>query len=152
MDCKAKHTKYQVPIKDWFCPECGAGKTAGTEGSFHIDDSADNVDEDCDLLHEYDELRCDECGLVMVGKNFAKKKQKIASLAPCPHCKGSGLVKKSDAPLEKQLAELQAKYELAIEYRYTPDEIAQWLRFYDGKYRELTLVEWVQNYRAKLRA
>jgi hypothetical protein len=28
-----------------------------------------------------------------------------------------------------------------------PEEVADWLAFYHGKYRELTMTEWVRNYR-----
>lgn len=36
-----------------------------------------------------------------------------------------------------------------LDRRYTPQEVADWLTFYRGRYRELTLTEWCEQERAK---
>lgn len=89
MTCDVKHTKYQPPVDDWKCPRCDKPPPEG----LCIDESAEGAEEDCELLHEGDYMRCYACGYDTNGKAFAARLQKAASLIPCPHCKGKGLVK-----------------------------------------------------------
>ena len=90
MKCVAKHTRYQPTILEWTCPKCG-GKV-GDE--FYIDEPAEGVEDGCELLHAEDVLVCTRCGGGWTGKRFAAMMEKQNNLMPCPHCKGTGLVKK----------------------------------------------------------
>jgi len=95
--CGAKHTKYQPTDDEWRCPKCGADAE-----SFWVDEIAEDSDPDCQLLHVNDLLTCGtEHGSTyssysIFGKSFAAMLQRKHNLGPCPHCKGSGLVKKSE--------------------------------------------------------
>jgi Zn finger protein HypA/HybF involved in hydrogenase expression len=84
-NCDYKHTKVQVPEKDYLCPKCGS-----TE--FFIYDC---VNYDCEALHEDDELLCESCGYATNGKRFASMYIKKQHLIKCPTCKGSGYIKES---------------------------------------------------------
>jgi DNA-directed RNA polymerase subunit RPC12/RpoP len=91
MTCGAKHTKTQIPDEDWKCPKCGVG--ADADRAFIIQDSDAASSDDCPLLHEADELGCDNCGFGSTGKAFAGRYAKKAGLLRCEHCKGTGMVK-----------------------------------------------------------
>lgn len=88
MRCNAKHTKYQPRTREWRCPECGDGAD-----SFIIEESDDVSHDDCHKLHENDFLRCD-CGYTASGKDYAALLARKKGLIKCPHCKGTGLIKK----------------------------------------------------------
>lgn len=90
MTCTTKHTKYQPTDEEWKCPKCGA-----PSGDFYIDESASEEASECPKLHDLDFLRCANCGHTDDGKPFAVRIQKQKALVPCPHCKGSGMVKRS---------------------------------------------------------
>lgn len=94
MTCAAKHTKAQIPAKQWRCPRCGVGATIGMHGDgWIIDEMPELADPDCALLHEGDLLACADCGASMSGKAFAARYIKQRGLVKCPTCKGSGHVK-----------------------------------------------------------
>ena len=93
MTCTAKHTKYQPTDEEWKCPKCGA--KAHNEESLEegwIIDISSEFSEDCDLLHEDDELCCYTCQYACSGKAFAAKVAKQKNLVTCPCCKGKGWV------------------------------------------------------------
>ena len=85
--CDSKHTAYQPPDEVWLCPKCGADT-----GSFIIDNSADDANSDCSLLHEDDEVRCLACHDGWSGKQIAKKLMTINHRKVCPTCKGAGSI------------------------------------------------------------
>lgn len=95
MTCNARHTKYQPTDEEFRCPKCGAGPEEG----FIIDDSPEDADSDCGLLHEDDCIVCNNCKTEhhrdtdYSGKSYAALMVKKNNLVPCPHCKGKGLVK-----------------------------------------------------------
>lgn len=96
MTCGVKHTKYQPTDKEWRCPKCGASADKG----FCINEPAEGTDDNCSLLHDEDGIGCDNCmtehdrNTYYSGKQFAALLVKKNNLVPCPHCKGTGLVKK----------------------------------------------------------
>jgi Zn finger protein HypA/HybF involved in hydrogenase expression len=92
MTCRARHTKYQPTIDEWECPKCGE-RLDGKDGGFIIDGVAEGALGDCDLLHVNDELLCSSCKYISTGKKFSALLQRKHNLIPCPHCKGTGLVK-----------------------------------------------------------
>lgn len=94
MTCTAKHTKYQPPDEAWKCSGCARGPQDNPPGIV-VDNPDENAAADCPLLHEYDEMRCYSCEYCCSGAAFARRLQKAASMVPCEHCKGSGLVKRS---------------------------------------------------------
>lgn len=89
MTCNAKHTKFQPSDDDWKCPKCG-----DDSGNFAINYLDDLADEDCNLLHDADEIACGKCGYGATGKNVARALEKKTRQVPCPHCKGRGWVTK----------------------------------------------------------
>lgn len=67
--CPAKHTKFQVDMKDFNCPRC-----KGQHGEdFYIADYAEGSDPDCELLHEQDNVQCSYCWYTASGKVFAAR-------------------------------------------------------------------------------
>ena len=88
MICQEKHCKFQVPEEHFNCPKCGAAV-----GDFCIDDGPGLV-EDCDLLHPHDYLVCYNCGYSTTGKAFSTLIKKKLSMIECPHCKGTGHIRK----------------------------------------------------------
>lgn len=88
--CNAKHAKYQPTDEEFVCPTCGHGPL---NNGLVIDETQDDANDDCPMLHEGDSLRCYECGYETSGKAFSKKCQTKANMIPCPHCKGKGFVK-----------------------------------------------------------
>jgi DNA-directed RNA polymerase subunit RPC12/RpoP len=86
--CMAKHTKYQPTDEEWKCPKCGSDNE-----HFYIEGFTEGSDDDCDLLHDKDEIGCDNCGHGISGKLFASRLQRKHNLITCPHCKGKGLIK-----------------------------------------------------------
>lgn len=93
--CHRKHTKYQPTPEEWKCPRCGAGA-----GYFAIDND-EPEDVPCELLHVDDNIICFGANANTgcpssygtTGAAFARALAKKHNLGPCPHCKGSGLVK-----------------------------------------------------------
>lgn len=106
MICSVKHAKPNVPMEDWKCPKCGTGTTylvrkynpetksyyEDLEQGFVVEESAEGAWE-CELLHEEDELYCFCCNTATSGKKYAAWYRKQKDLIPCPHCKGTGLIK-----------------------------------------------------------
>lgn len=92
--CHAKHTKPQIPDKDWHCLQCGAG--IDDKGPFEIEESDERAADDCPLLHEQDSVVCRSCGIFRTGKQIAAAYAKKKNLVPCPGCKGTGYVKKGE--------------------------------------------------------
>jgi len=82
MACKFKHTKVQVPDKDYICPKCKS-----TE--FFIIE-CENYD--CEKLHNNDFIQCEDCGYEISGSRFASIYIKKQHLVKCSHCKGTGFV------------------------------------------------------------
>jgi Zn finger protein HypA/HybF involved in hydrogenase expression len=91
--CYAKHTKYQPTDEQWQCPLCGADNE-----SFTVEESPDEVADDCELLHEEDEVHCSNCNSSWSGKAVAAVMAKKANLVVCPTCKGAGYVKAAEPP------------------------------------------------------
>ena len=87
--CVAKHTVPQVPTRHFNCPNCGA-----KVGDWCIDLAAVGAHDDCTLLHVEDELYCSKCQYGTYGKQFAAHYAKQQGLTKCPHCRGTGVVKK----------------------------------------------------------
>jgi len=96
--CGFKHAVPQVPDKHWRCPSCGSKShckdpddpSRETDG-WIIDDP---ICCDCEELHEQDILNCYICDASMTGAEYAEWYAKKAKMVKCPHCKGTGLVKK----------------------------------------------------------
>lgn len=77
--CYAKH----VPESDrWQCPICKS------ETDFVIDETQDDADEDCDLLHPNDLCTCYSCGFSEIGMDVSE--WMMGKRVECPHCKGIG--------------------------------------------------------------
>lgn len=91
--CPAKHTHPQIPEAAWCCPKCGA--TANNNAPFVIENADINAQDDCQLLHETDEIYCWECKTGTTGKKFAAAYAHQQDLVPCPTCQGTGYVKKT---------------------------------------------------------
>jgi hypothetical protein len=89
MKCNQKHAKYQPTDKDWVCPVCNGKR----ENGVYVDVWCDGSD-DCDLLHDDDELCCYSCDWESTGKAFARFLIKKKSLVPCKCCNGKGFVQK----------------------------------------------------------
>lgn len=85
--CTRKHTKYQVPDEHWKCPKCGSG-----EGDFFVEFAVD--DEDCEILHDDDDVICSQCDYSASGRSYSRLMSKGLHLVKCPHCKGSGYIEK----------------------------------------------------------
>lgn len=92
--CSAKHTRPQIPDKDWHCPKCGA--TDSWDKGFVIEMSDIHAADDCELLHEADEIHCWNCGGTTTGKKLAAAYAKQQDLKPCPTCQGTGYIKSSE--------------------------------------------------------
>ena len=93
MDCPAEHAKYDPPIAEWKCPECGKGPKDNPQGL--VNDMVDELASDgCGKLHDSDGLRCYACGYETSGRDFAAMVARKKNLVPCEHCKGKGLVKR----------------------------------------------------------
>jgi hypothetical protein len=86
INCEAKHTKYQPTDEEFHCPKCGAKC-----GDFFKDDPVGH--EECDLLHDEDNLCCATCGYGCSGRALAARIVKAKGLVQCPCCKGTGMVK-----------------------------------------------------------
>ena len=91
MTCQAKHTKYQPDDSEWNCPKCGSKLD---EGMFILEEWDEDADEDCKLLHDNDTIRCHACENEWTGKSLAAAFVKKNNLVKCPHCKGTGMVKR----------------------------------------------------------
>jgi hypothetical protein len=67
---------------------------------------------------------------------------------PCEHC---GFDTEEDCKnCHLGILEMEsAAYEKKLEHLYTHLEVAEWLAEYHGKYRELTLTDWVARKRAE---
>lgn len=85
-NCEAKHTKYQPTDEEFNCPKCGA-----KVGDFYKEDPVGH--EECELLHDEDNLCCAQCGYGCSGKAFAARIVKEKSMVKCPMCSGKGMVK-----------------------------------------------------------
>jgi hypothetical protein len=95
MSCARKHTKYQPTNEEFKCPRCGA--TPDTDPQFVQEPPEDvwgSMDDSCDKLHDDDMCNCNRCEYGVSGKGFAARLAKQHKLVPCPHCRGTGLVKK----------------------------------------------------------
>lgn len=79
--CSGKHSTYQPSRDEWTCPECNAGI-----GTFCIDMSDPLSDDNCELMHDADELYCMGCQYCTTGKRFSALVVKRNSLVPCPDC------------------------------------------------------------------
>ena len=79
MICKAKHTDYQPTENKWRCPACGAGSEA-----FWIEEAAEYANDDCELLHAEDSVRCASCQSVFTGSALVKKLKKEDCVVTCP--------------------------------------------------------------------
>jgi len=90
MSCNSKHTKFQPTEDQWKCPVCG---TDNKNGDFYVDENYG--DENCELLHVDDYIKCEICGSTFDGKDLAKAIQKKFDLVPCSCCKGTGFVKRT---------------------------------------------------------
>ena len=88
--CFAKHTRPQIPDSDWHCLKCGA--TANDDKAFIIEELDARASENCELLHENDEISCWNCKYYTTGKKLAAAYAKQQALVPCPTCKGIGYV------------------------------------------------------------
>ena len=86
MICDAKHTAFQPTDEQWVCPKCG------DKENFYIDEPDQEANEECDKLHNNDEVRCDKCGFGASGKTVASKLQKLHHREVCPTCKGAGTI------------------------------------------------------------
>ena len=95
--CETKHTKYQPTDEEFHCPKCGA-----KVGDFYKDDPVG--EEDCDLLHDEDNLSCANCGYGCSGRALVARIIKAKGLVQCPCCKGAGMVKKEADTLVDRLA------------------------------------------------
>jgi len=95
MTCGAKHTKFQPADAEWRCPKCGAD---AKESVFIICDPFEGADDDCPLLHDEDNVVCDNCGYGGSGKKVAAAMQKKSTSIPCPHCKGRGWISSKEVP------------------------------------------------------
>jgi Zn finger protein HypA/HybF involved in hydrogenase expression len=96
-ECKASHTAYQPHTSDeWICPECGGPNMV-------VDEVADDIADDCDLIHEDDLIICPDCGYGDFGKMVTKRLQKLANLVTCPYCKGKGVIPKQEIKLKNLL-------------------------------------------------
>lgn len=91
-NCGVKHTKYQPTDEEWKCPLCGANDDGE---HFYIDSFVEGSADDCELMHRDDTVVCTACDYAWTGEQISKIMAKIASMIPCPHCKGIGFVKKS---------------------------------------------------------
>jgi len=89
MKCEAKHVKFEPSEKEWKCPKCNAKC-----GVFHIYESVEDSDGDCNLLHPADILRCTKCNYETSGQAFSNMIKKKLNMIPCPHCKGTGYVQR----------------------------------------------------------
>jgi hypothetical protein len=83
--------KYHTPflVSSLTCPKCQANSF---EDGFGVD--ARHTGEGCETLHLDDILFCPQCFYNGTGKKYAERRIKEENLIPCPHCKGTGLVKK----------------------------------------------------------
>lgn len=91
-NCRGKHTRYQPNDKEWKCPSCGVNDDGEY---FYIDTFSDEVsDADCVLLHKDDLVTCVNCKKEWSGEAVSKIMTKLANMVSCPHCKGTGFVKK----------------------------------------------------------
>lgn len=90
--CAFKHTKFQADGDLWKCPQCGASD------GFYIDDSPNF---ECELVHEKDNVCCENCERGWSGKavmNAIAKKLDQVECPTCTHCetcKGKRMVSKS---------------------------------------------------------
>ena len=89
MQCPAKHTKYQPADEEWRCPKCSA---TSAEGWTIYDQDGTQID-GCEKLHNADLLYCEQCSHSETGQVFASRIARQKQLIPCPHCKGTGLLK-----------------------------------------------------------
>ena len=89
MNCTAKHTKYQPTDEEWSCPKCG-------DSEWFVYDRDESAVDECGKIHSSDVLFCEKCNHSETGQAFALRLQRKQKLVPCPHCKGSGLVKKGE--------------------------------------------------------
>lgn len=103
-NCTLKHIKFQPKDDEWKCPKCGCGSDDGENGKpgFYVDDS-ENFN--CDLIHELDYLRCGQCGYDASGKQYYKDMMTKLNMVTCPHCKGTGLIKKGNSTGGKENGE-----------------------------------------------
>ena len=85
--CRAKHTKLQIPDGKWRCPKCKSDVKY-----FFIQENDEQASDECEMLHERDEIVCEKCHTAISGKKFAALYAKGHSLFPCPRCKGVGFV------------------------------------------------------------
>ncbi len=107
-NCEAKHTKYQPTDEEFNCPKCGA-----KVGDFFKDDPVGH--DECELLHDEDNLCCATCGYGCSGKAFAARIVKAKNLVSCPCCKGKGFVKVGAETLTDRLQKKVAEYRCAAE-------------------------------------
>lgn len=95
--CYLEHLNIQVLDNEWICPKCGVSTQYtdedGVEQEGWVVANSDNFD--CEKLHYNDELECGACGVSMSGEEYAKWYESSKSkMVKCPHCKGTGYVKK----------------------------------------------------------
>lgn len=95
MICNLKHTKYQPESLEWLCPICG-----NNSDFFYVDYT--RAPKDCELLHEDDEIYCELCNKEWSGEEASKILLKKKSQIPCPHCNGTGFIKKENQPKSKE--------------------------------------------------
>lgn len=91
MNCPAKHTKFQPSDEQWRCPHCGDNAY-----NFYIESYQDEADPDCGKVHVGDYVVCTSCKSDFTGDQATKAIAKNLHMTTCPHCKGSGFVKKED--------------------------------------------------------
>ena len=86
INCEAKHAKYQPTDEEFTCPKCGA-----VCGDFYKEDAVGH--ENCELLHDEDNLACFKCGYRCSGKFFSGRLVKSKGVVKCACCGGKGVVK-----------------------------------------------------------
>lgn len=92
MNCPATHTVPDIPIEDWKCPECGAKNHEG----FLIAESDPKAGDECEALHNKDEIRCYQCKFTATGEHYANWHRKQKKLVVCPCCDGTGVMQEGE--------------------------------------------------------
>lgn len=108
--CQAKHTKFQMDIKTWCCPKCGA--TPDSNPEFFMSGMQKDADEKCDLTHPEDFLYCMNCDWSGSGQQWSnamarKKKAELCLIqVPIKFFDAIRETVKTDAAAHKQLQKL----------------------------------------------
>jgi len=78
------HLKNQS-MYDYICPVCN------TRGEIYLEKTKIPEDE-CYYLHYEDIIKCDECGIIMSGKEFEEFETGKRKYVICNHCNGLGKI------------------------------------------------------------